>query len=171
MRLLLGALFLLTVTSSYGKLLVDPADIQNEGYAQYACSKLGKLCTKYKETECNFSLTPMPNTCLAIRYFEIEVAKERCGSNKYLECDNTNRKYAKKWMNKLNIPNIGNPKRNIAFKKCEHVGMYNVKSKQLEKYAENIYEVFKYVRKPIKDLKPPYYRIYKEYYECFKENL
>lgn len=170
MRIILSVFFLLTFKLCYGNNLVEPADAQNEKHAKSACSKLGLLCAEYKK-ECTPPSSSMPNTCLAIRYFQLEVSKERCGKNKYLECDKTNIEYSKRWMHELNLPNMSNPNRMIAFEKCENIGMYKPKNKQLENYSDEVYQAFKHIREPIEDLSSPYYRIYKEYYQCFKDNL
>ena len=82
-----------------------------------------------------------------------------------------NRHYGIKWMHELNLPNMGNPKRQTAFRNCEKAGTYSVKSDNLRKFAVEIHEVFKHIRDPIEDIAPPYYRDEEEHYKCFKENL
>jgi hypothetical protein len=166
---LLSIILILSV-SSFGSGFLEPADVRNEEHAKFACSQLGELCEKYKR-ECNPIEAPMPNTCLAIVYFRLEVAKERCGDKKYIECDEKNRKFSLKVVHELNLPNIGNPKRDIASKECESVGMYSVTSAQLKSFANKVYEVFKYIREPIEDYGPPYYRDHEEYYECIEERV
>ena len=170
MRFVILLILLFYSISSFGNSFLDPADTQNEEHARLACSKLGELCDKYKK-ECSPSVTSIPNTCIAIRYFELEVAKERCGLSRYIECDERNQEYKVKWMHQLNLPNIGNPKRDIAFRNCEKATMYKVKSIELKNFGNEIHKVFNHIRNPIKDMSPPYYQISDDYYKCFEKNL
>ena len=164
-------IFILAISaSSYGDLMQDPADMRNAENAKLACEKLGDLCENEKK-ECAPDVSPMVNTCLAIRYFKLEVAKERCGYLQHLQCDRRNTEYGIKWMHELNLPNMNNPKRKIAFRECESVGMYEVKSKELKRFADSVYAVFKYIRNPIKDMGAPYYRDEEQYYKCFESKL
>ena len=170
MKYLIFTLVLLASASAYCELAQEPADSRNAENAKLACDKLGALCENAKK-ECSADVSPMVNTCLAIRYFELEVAKERCGNSQYQQCDKKNREYGLKWMHELNIPNLGNPKRQVAFKECESVGKYKVKSKELERFAVSVYSVFQHLRDPIKAMDSPYYQDGEQYYKCFEEKL
>lgn len=161
-KLNLILLSILIPLSAYADISQDPSDLPNRGNAELACAKLGADCAnhlRYCETT-----SSMPFSCLSGIYFELEVAKERCGVERYMECYEENNKYKKKWMQELNIPNIGNPKRNIAFQECGSVGQYHVKNDSLSKYELSIISVYDGVE-------PPFYTDYKKYYECFKEHL
>ena len=102
MKYLIFTLVLLASASAYCELTQEPADSRNAENAKLACDKLGALCENAKK-ECSADVSPMVNTCLAIRYFELEVAKERCGNSQYLQCDKKNREYGLKWMQELNL--------------------------------------------------------------------
>jgi len=140
----------------------DPEDLRNLDSATLACKQLGSECEKYMK-ECAVSGT-MPNTCLSSIYFELEVAKERCGLMKHQYCYEQNIKYKKKWMHELNIPNIGNAKRNVAFEKCDTIASYKVKSEHIAEFEADFIRVFEGVS-------PPFYTDYEKYYECFKTHL
>ncbi len=170
MRYVFFTLTAVISASSYCQITQDPADMRNAENAILACEKLGELCEREKES-CSPDASPMIHTCLAIRYFRLEVAKERCGNDQYLQCDMRNSEYGLKWMHDLSLPNINNPKREVAFSECESVGMYEVKSKTLNSFADSVYAVFEHIRDPIEGTGAPYYRDEEQYYRCFENKL
>ena len=148
---------------------LEPADELNEKYAILACERLGDECEKAR-SNCGPKDSPMPNTCIALNYISLEVAKELCGLEHYKDCYNSNNEYRIKWMHELNLPNIGHPKRDIAFRECKDVGYYPIKSTELKEFEFEVLQVFKHIRNPI-DTAPPSYQKQKELYECFKKHL
>ncbi|MGB0204977.1 MAG: hypothetical protein ACPF9K_07990 [Neptuniibacter sp.] len=150
------------------KLLAAPEGTQaNQLLLTKACSGLGSLCNKYK-TECTSSGNPSENisACMGMIYFEHEVAKERCGLDKYIQCIEENNEYRLRWMHELNIPNIGNPKRNIAFAECKSNGLYSVKSEFLTSLEREVINAVN-----VEGLTPPLYRNEKAFFECFDAKL
>ena len=156
--------------SSYCQITQDPADMRNAENALLACEGLGELCEKEKEG-CSPDSSPMINTCLAIRYFRLEVAKERCGNDQFLQCDMRNSEYALKWMRELSLPNLNNPKRDFVSRECQSAGDYVVKSETLNRFAESVYEVFNHIRDPIEVAGGHYYRDEEQYFRCFADKL
>ncbi|MGF2736802.1 hypothetical protein [Marinobacter sp. DUT-1] len=125
-----------------------------------ACEYLGASCAKHR-AECSNSQDP--NICLVLVYFDMRVAEERCGKSRRMLCFDENSRYARKWMQELNIPNIGNPKRQDAFKACNSTGNYEVESvslANLETTLGGLMGVSEYQ-----------YKNYKIYYECFQAYL
>lgn len=132
-----------------------------EGVAKEACSYFGEACVSYKD-ECTTAV--LPNGCLSIIYFEMAVAKERCGASKQKFCYEENKRYRVKWMHELNLPYIGDPKRQEAYDACNNVGLYNVQSKHLKELEFKVIE-------PFSDIDSPFFRDYKVYYNCFENKL
>ncbi|KID56340.1 hypothetical protein JF50_19065 [Pseudoalteromonas luteoviolacea] len=165
----LSVIPLIISTCCFGGSEIEPVDISNKKYADYACDQMGADCKKFTRA-CEPPNSSMPNTCIALTYFKLEVAKELCGIEKYVECFESNNEYLARWMHELNLPNVGNPKREIAFEKCSNIGMYDVKSSELKKFEVEVLKVFQKIREPI-DIKSPSYQKQKDFYLCFEKHL
>lgn len=69
-------------------------------------------------------------------------------------------------MSEINIPNIDNPKREIAFKRCADAGLYRIRSEALINLNKELFEAV-----GMHEADPSRHTISKEYYECFQEIL
>lgn len=125
-----------------------------------ACAYMGDSCERFL-AECSSS--PSPNICLAGVYFKMRVAEERCGQSRATSCFDEQRNFARKWMQELNIPNIGNPKREKAFEVCEVTSQYVVLSDSLKELEASLGNLM--------GVRGPLYTDYKLYYQCFKKQL
>jgi len=125
-----------------------------------ACAYMGDLCESFL-AECSSS--PSPNVCLAGIYFKMRVAEERCGKSRATSCFDEQRHFARKWMHELNIPNIGNPKREKAFEACEIASQYVVQSDSLKLLESSLGNLM--------GVSGSLYTDYKLFYQCFKKQL
>lgn len=150
----------------------DPADARNLKYAQEACNNLGKECD-FVQLECMASLGSTFNSCVAMLYFEIEVAKERCGVMGYKACIERDREFGHKIMQELIIPNVNNPIKQKMWQECSHAGSYKVKSKKLMRFYSGYMDALQYMKDPILPMEGEgsEYPIQEEHYKCMKAIL
>jgi len=150
----------------------DQADIRNAKYANEACQKLGDECN-FIQLECLSSGGAMFNSCIAMSYFKIEVAKELCGVIGYKACIERDREFGIKVIHELTLPNIDKPIKQVMWNECSHAGNYKVKSIELKRFYYSYMEAFEYMKDPIVLSKKEDYehKIQEEYYKCMKAVL
>ncbi|KAF7783608.1 hypothetical protein PRUB_a3427 [Pseudoalteromonas rubra] len=107
----------------------------------------------------------MPNTCIVREYFDLEVAKERCGVDTYMTCYQDNIRFQGKALHEFTLPNQGKPILKRAFKECGPVGYYQVKSSELKNIEWAIIGVMNSVMEQA-ELHPPTYQDSKAFFEC-----
>ncbi len=139
----------------------DPADKRNTKYATEACQKLGGECN-FIQLECLASGGSMFNTCIAMSYFQIEVAKELCGVMGYKACLESDKKFGIKVIHELTLPNIDKPVKKTMWEECTHAGNYKVRSSELKHFYYGYMEAFQ------EDYE---HKIQEEYYKCMKAVL
>jgi len=157
-------IFSLIITiSAFTATAKEPADAILKDLAIQVCEKSGNDCEKMKR-RCP-KMVPMPNTCIVREYFDMEVAKERCGKDSYLECYKDNIRFGGKALREFTIPNQGKPILKKAFEECGAVGYYEVKSNHLKNIEWAIIGVMNSVLEE-SDLYPPTYQDSKKFFEC-----
>ncbi len=146
----------------------DPADLRNVKYAQQACNKLGDECSVI-QLEC-LAGGSMLNTCIAMSYFKIEVAKELCGVMGYRACLESDREYGIKVIHELTLPNIDKPIKQKMWEECAEAGNYKVKSAELKRFYNGYMDAFQYAKEPIlpNEREDYEHQIQEEYYNCMK---
>jgi len=158
MRSIILAYSILLISSVVAEEM-DERDPLFKPLMEKACLELGESCAKYK-LECSKGNTAMPNACLSVKYFNLKVAKEKCG-DKYLTCYKENNDFAAKWMHELNIPNMKHPKREEAFEVCWSEAGYAVKSEKLKEFEKLIVDAFG-------NQTSNFFTDYKLLYNCFE---
>ncbi|MCG7560820.1 hypothetical protein [Pseudoalteromonas sp. McH1-42] len=155
------SLIIFSSASSAGKR--ESADLMLKSLAAKTCEKLGTDCEIIKR-RCP-QMVPMPNTCIVMEYFDLEVAKERCGVDTYMTCYQDNIRFKGKALHEFTLPNQGKPILKRAFKECGSVGYYEVKSSQLKNIEWAIIGVMNSVMEQA-ELYPPTYQDSKVYFDC-----
>jgi hypothetical protein len=149
----------------------DPADLRNVKYAKQACNELGDECN-FIQLEC-LAGGSMLNTCIAMSYFKIEVAKELCGVIGYRACLESDREYGVKVIHELTLPNINKPIKLKMWEECSEAGTYKVKSRELKRFYNGYMDAFQYTKELIllNDRENYEHQIQEEYYNCMKAVL
>ncbi len=154
---------LIATSSVFSAMAKEPADAILKDLAIQVCEKSGNDCEIMKK-RCP-KMVPMPNTCIVREYFNMEVAKERCCKDSYLECYKDDIRFSAKALHEFTIPNQGKPILEKAFEECGSVGYYEVKSSHLKNIEWAIIGVTNTVMEE-PGLYPPTYQDSRIFFEC-----
>jgi len=149
----------------------DPVDKGNAKFASEACQRLGNDCD-FIQLDCLASGGTMFNSCIAMSYFKIEVAKERCGLIGYKACLKRDEKFSVKIIHELTLPNINKPIKKRMWEECAEAGSYKVKSTDLKRFYYGYMKVFQNKKDQANPIEEDYeHKIQEEYYNCMKAVL